>query len=167
VVGEAEDFMSEDEIVERAQRALDDAGVDDTLVAAGEFSPRGRTGASIVGGLAGSEAGSVVGGGFGDALGLVAGDAAGGHAADAASGMPAYVVVAVSRTTVYGLAGRRNHPSHEILFQIPRADIDVEVHQRVNVRVLELIQRSTGDRIELEGNRLPVTHSKDVIDHLR
>ena len=37
----------------------------------------------------------------------------------------------------------------------------------VNVRVLELIDDSTGSRIELEGNRLPLTHSKDVIDHLR
>jgi hypothetical protein len=30
----------------------------------------------------------------------------------------------------------------------------------VNVRVLELIDSATGSRIELEGNRLPVTHSK-------
>jgi hypothetical protein len=36
----------------------------------------------------------------------------------------------------------------------------------VNVRVLELIDSATGSRIELEGNRLPVTHSKDVIDTL-
>jgi hypothetical protein len=36
----------------------------------------------------------------------------------------------------------------------------------VNVRVLELIDESTGSRIELEGNRLPVTHTKDVIDEL-
>ena len=82
-------------------------------------------------------------------------------------GMPAYLVVAVSQTMVYGLAGRRNHPSHDLVFQVPKADLDVEVHrQLVNVRVLELIHRSTGQRIELEGNRLPVTHSKDVIDHL-
>jgi hypothetical protein len=33
----------------------------------------------------------------------------------------------------------------------------------VNVRVLELIDNASGARIELEGNRLPVTHSKDVI----
>ena len=72
-----------------------------------------------------------------------------------------------SLTRVYGLAGRRNHPSTDIVFQVPRADIEVEVHQRVNVRVLELIRRSTGERIELEGNRVPLTHSKDVIDHLR
>jgi hypothetical protein len=41
-----------------------------------------------------------------------------------------------------------------------------EVHQRVNVRVLELIDTASGSRIELEGNRLPLTHSKDVIDAL-
>jgi hypothetical protein len=41
------------------------------------------------------------------------------------------------------------------------------VHRRVNVRVLELIDEATGSRIELEGNRLPVTHSKNVIDLLR
>jgi hypothetical protein len=33
--------------------------------------------------------------------------------------------------------------------------------------VLELIDEATGSRIELEGNRLPVTHSKNVIDLLR
>jgi hypothetical protein len=42
----------------------------------------------------------------------------------------------------------------------------VKVHQRVNVRVLELIDEDSGSRIELEGNRLPVTHSKDVIEAL-
>lgn len=158
--------MSEEQIVEHAQQALADAGIEDDLVAAGEFSPRGRSGASMMGGLAGSDLGGAIGGGFGEALGMVGGFAAGGRAVDAASGMPAYLVVAVSATTIYGLAGRRNHPSHDVLFQIPKADVDVEVHQRVNVRVLELSHRSTGQKIELEGNRLPVTHSKDVIDHL-
>ena len=51
----------------------------------------------------------------------------------------------------------------ELVFQIPRASLTVRVHQRVNVRVLELIDNASDARIELEGNRLPVTHSKDVI----
>jgi hypothetical protein len=34
------------------------------------------------------------------------------------------------------------------------------------VRASELIDRASGARIELEGNRLPVTHSKDVIEAL-
>jgi hypothetical protein len=37
------------------------------------------------------------------------------------------------------------------------------VHGRVNVRVLELIDRETGSRIELEGGRIPITHSHDLI----
>jgi hypothetical protein len=32
--------------------------------------------------------------------------------------------------------------------------------------VLELIHEESDSRIELEGNRLPVTHSKDVIQAL-
>lgn len=53
--------------------------------------------------------------------------------------------------------------------RVPRArdQLTVRVHERVNVRVLELIDESTGSWIELEGNRLPVTHAKDVIDELR
>jgi hypothetical protein len=34
------------------------------------------------------------------------------------------------------------------------------------VRVLELIDEATDSRIELEGNRIPLTHSKDVIHAL-
>ena len=41
------------------------------------------------------------------------------------------------------------------------------VHKRVNVRVLELINEQSGSKIELEGNRVPVTHSKDVIEALK
>ena len=34
------------------------------------------------------------------------------------------------------------------------------------MRVLELIDTDSGSRIELEGNRVPLTHSKDVIEAL-
>jgi hypothetical protein len=69
---------------------------------------------------------------------------------------------------VYGFAGRsRSKEPTELVFQVPRERIEAKVHQRVNVRILELIDESTGSRIELEGNRIPVTHSKDVIDLLR
>jgi hypothetical protein len=42
----------------------------------------------------------------------------------------------------------------------------MKVHQRVNVRVLELVDSSSGSSIQLEGNRIPLTHTKDVIDAL-
>jgi hypothetical protein len=46
---------------------------------------------------------------------------------------------------------------------MPRERTEVKVHKRVNVRVLELIDEVSGARVELEGNRVPMTHSKDVI----
>jgi hypothetical protein len=49
---------------------------------------------------------------------------------------------------------------------VPRAGLQTKVHQRVNVRVLELVDEESGSQIELEGNRLPITHTKDVIDEL-
>ena len=40
------------------------------------------------------------------------------------------------------------------------------MHQRVNVRVLELIHGPSGDAVELEGPRLPGFHAGSVIDAL-
>jgi hypothetical protein len=95
------------------------------------------------------------------------GSLAGMHSADARFGLPETMLVGVSATTVYGFAAatRRSEPT-ALVFQVPRAGLTTKVHQRVNVRILELIDTASGSRIELEGNRLPVTHSKDVIDAL-
>jgi hypothetical protein len=65
-----------------------------------------------------------------------------------------------------GAAATRHSEPSDLVFQVPRAGLTAKVHQRVNVRVLELIDTASGSRIELEGNRLPLTHSKDVIDAL-
>lgn len=158
--------MSEDTMVEVVQQAITDRRIDDTIVAAGQFEPRGHVGAMFAGGLAGGEVGGLLGG-AGDAIGTVGGAIAGGHVADAASGLPAEMLLGVSETTVYGFAGRsrREEPS-ELVFQVPRAGLTVKVHQRANVRVLELIEDASGSTIELEGNRIPLTHSKDVIEAL-
>jgi hypothetical protein len=159
--------MSEEKMLEAVQAALDDRGIDDRLEAVGQFNPRGHTGGGFAGGLIGGDVGGVAGN-LGDAVGTVAGYAAGTRAADAASGLPEWMLVGVSETKVYGFAGRsRSKEPTELVFQVPRDRIEVKVHQRVNVRVLELIDDSTGSRIELEGNRIPLTHSKDVIEHLR
>ena len=74
------------------------------------------------------------------------------------------MVVGVSEATVYGFAGNRAHP--KLSFRVPREGLEAKFHQRVNVRVLELIDTESGSRIELEGMRLPITHSKDVIQEL-
>ena len=149
------------------QDALRERGIDDQIIAVGQFNPRGHTGGLFVGGLLGSDAGGVLGA-VGESVGLGAGSLAGMKAADAASGLPANMLVGVSDTTVYGFAARTRHDEPtDLAFQVPRSRVTANVHQRVNVRVLELIDDESGSRIELEGNRLPVTHSKDVIEALR
>jgi hypothetical protein len=159
--------MSEDRMVELVQEALRERGIDDQIVAVGQFNPRGHTGGLFVGGLLGSDAGGVLGA-VGEGVGLGAGSLAGMKAADAASGLPGSMLVGVSETTVYGFAARtRPDEPTDLAFRVPRSGVTAKVHQRVNVRVLELIEDEGESRIELEGNRLPVTHSKDVIELLR
>jgi hypothetical protein len=158
--------MAEKTMVGLVQEALRARGIEDTVEAVGQFNPRGHSGGLFVGGLAGDEAGGLVGG-VAEDVGLAAGSIAGMRAADAASGLPGYMLVGVSPTAVYGFAARtrRSEPT-ALVFQVPRERLTVKVRGRVNVRILELIDEASGSRIELEGNRLPVTHSKDVIKAL-
>ena len=102
----------------------------------------------------------------GEAIGLAAGSLAGMEAADKAAGLPFQMLIGVSDTNVYGLGPHRHDAPRALVFQVPRAGLTAKVHQRVNVRVLELIDESSGSRIELEGNRIPLTHSHDVIEAL-
>lgn len=158
--------MSEERMVELVQDALAASGIRDEVLAAGQFNPRGQTGGMFAGGLAGSEAGGLLGE-AGEIAGLGVGSIAGMQAAGARSGLPAKMLVGVTATMVYGFAAPTRHSEPTALvFQVPRAGLTIKVHQRVNVRVLELIENASGSRIELEGNRLPLTHSKDVIDTL-
>jgi hypothetical protein len=158
--------MSEERMVELVESALDARGIEDKVVAAGQFNPRGDSGGLFVGALVGSDAGRLLGG-VGDAAGFAAGSLADVRAAGAASGLPDKMLVGVSATTMYRFAAPTRHDEPAALaFQVPRAGLTAEVHQRVNVRVLELIDDASGSSIELEGNRVPLTHSKDVIQAL-
>jgi hypothetical protein len=158
--------MSEERITELVQGALAARGIEDEVLAVGQFNPRGHSGGMFTGGLVGGTAGDLLGG-AGELAGVGVGSLAGMEAADARSGLPAEMLIGVSASMVYGFAAATRHsePS-DLVFQIPRAGLTAKVHQRVNVRVLELLDTASGSRIELEGNRLPLTHSKDVIDAL-
>ena len=157
-------LRSEENMIEAVNEALASAGIDDTVTAVGEFYPRGHTGAGFAGGLIAGDIGDMLGNTAG-AIGTGGGYVAGVRAHDAASGLPEQMVVGVSGTIVYGFAGNRLHVKG-LVFRVPREGLEVKVHQRVNVRVLELIESASGSRIELEGNRIPITHSKDVIAEL-
>jgi hypothetical protein len=156
--------MSEESMIELVQAALAGWGIDDTVRAVGQFSPRGRSGAIVAGGLIGDSVGGAFGGSLAAGIGLGAGVLGGSAANRAASGLPASMLVAVSDTAVYGMHAHTRHTAPDrLLFALPRSALTVRVHQRVNVRVLELIHDESGSRVELEGSRIPLTHSGDVI----
>ena len=155
--------MSEESMMTLVQQALDRDGIQDEVTAVGEFYPRGHTGGLFAGIMIGGDIGEAFGG-VGQAVGVAVGSLAGMKAADTASGLPGKMLVGVSEKEVYGLQSKsRNQEPTDVVFHMPREGTEVKVHKRVNVRILELIEEASGSRIELEGNRVPMTHSKDVI----
>jgi hypothetical protein len=158
--------MSEEGMERAVQQALAREGIDEQVLAAGQFNPRGHTGSMFVGGLAGGDVGGVAGS-VGEAVGEVAGVAGGMRANAASSGMPQWMLVGVTAGAVYGFDGRsRSKTPGALVFRAEREGLEVKVHQRVNVHVLELIHPESSSRIELEGSRIPVAHAKDVIEAL-
>ena len=158
--------MSEEGMEHAVQEALAREGIAEEVLAAGQFNPRGHSGSMFVGGLAGGEVGGVAGS-VGEAVGTAAGVAGGMRANEATQGMPQWMLVGVTADAVYGFDGRsRSKTPGTLVFRAERAGLEVKVHKRVNVRVLELIHPESSSRIELEGNRIPLTHSKDVIEAL-
>jgi hypothetical protein len=155
--------MSEQEMIGVVRAAMADQGIQDEVVAVGEFYPRGHTGGGFAGGMVGDTVGGVFGS-LGSSIGTVGGFLAGAEATDDASGLPSKMLVAVSPDAVYGFASAsRDKEPTSLVFQVPRDGLQAKVHQRVNVRVLELIDEHSGEAIELEGSRVPLTHSNDVI----
>jgi hypothetical protein len=157
--------MADETMVALVQQALDDREIKDQVLAAGEFKPRGHSGELFVGWLTGGEASEPLdisefaGVGFSSLPGI--------PVADAGSELPERMLIAVSSSAVYGFAaGSRDDEPTELIFSLTRSGITVNVHKRANVPILELIDESSGSKIELEGDRPPVTHSKDVIEAL-
>jgi hypothetical protein len=159
--------MKEDEMVQKVQGAVAALGDPDEIVAAGIFFPRGHFGGAFAGGMAGGSLGDAIGGVAGG-VGIAGGVLAGQHAADAASGLPERMFVGVSASHVYGFDTVRDHGREptDLIFRLPREQLETKVHQRVNVRVLELIDTPSGSRVELEGARMGPMHPGAVIDAL-
>lgn len=159
--------MSEENMVDHMNQALEGFGIEDTVSVVGQFQPRGTSGGHFTGGMIGSSAGGAIGGSVGDAVGLAAGMLVGGKAAANAEGLPQYMVVGVSDTMVYGMHARsRSSDPDQLVFAVKREGLRAVVHQRGMVRVLELIHDDSESKVELEGSRVPVTHAKDVMDAL-
>ena len=156
-------------MVDKVSDALARRGIQDEIVAAATFFPRGHFGGAFGGGLIGGDLGDRMSG-LAGGLGAAGGALAGQRANDGASGLPERMLVGVSATSVYGFGTRRDGGEREptdLVFRLPRSQLDVRVHQRVNVRVVELFDRATGARVELEGARMPGFHVGDVLHALR
>ena len=90
-------------MVELFQAALAHHGIEDTVLAVGQFEPRGMSGSMFAGAMIGDE----VGGSVGLGAGALAGRAAG----RMASGLPSQVMVGVTRrrsTAWKAIAGARS-----------------------------------------------------------
>ena len=155
-------------MTEKVQEALSRLGIDDDVAAASIFFPRGHFGGAFAGGMVGGDVGDSFGSLAGGA-GMAAGVLAGQRAADARSGLPERMLVGVSLGAVYGFDTHREREREptDLVFQLPRSRIEVKVHQRVNVRVVELVDRESGAKVELEGPRMPGFHVSEVIEALR
>jgi hypothetical protein len=156
-------------MVDKVMDALARRGMQDEIVAAAMFFPRGHFGGAFGGGLIGGDLGDRMSG-LAGGLGAAAGARAGQRANDIGSGLPERMLVGVSATNVYGFGTERDGGEREpteLVFRLPRSQLDVRVHQRVNVRVVELFDRTTGARVELEGARMPGFHVGDVLHALR
>ena len=105
------------------QQALVREGIDEQVLAAGEFNPRGHTGSMFAGGLAGGEVGGTAGS-VGEAVGEIAGVAEGMRANEASRGMPQWMLVGVTSNAVYGFDGRsRSKEPGAMVFRLERAGL--------------------------------------------
>ncbi len=157
--------MNEQELVDRTTELLAEHGAPEAVIAAGVFNPRGHTGALFAGGLVGDSAGEPFGN-LGSSIATAGGALAGARLHDAASGLPEWLVVAVTATVVVGFDTDPRRRPTRVIFRLERSSLETKVHQRVNVRVLELVDRASGASVQLEGNRVPTLHTGDVIKAL-
>jgi hypothetical protein len=160
--------VDEEEMVQRVGETLAEHGLQEEVLAAGMFFPRGHTGSMFVGGFAGDTVGGA-GGDLASSVGTVGGAIGAAKAHDAASGLPERVIVAVTPSAVLGFDSVRDHGRRptEVVFNVARAGLTTKVHQRVNVRILELVDDATGASVQLEGSRVPTLHTGDVFKALR
>lgn len=153
--------MSEETMMALVQQALDGRGIKYEVTAVGEFYPRGHTGGLFARIVIGEDVGEALGG-VGKAVGVAVGSLAGMKAADTASRLPSKMLVGVSHgglrppIDVAEQGADRPRVPHAAGGTRGEGAQAAERPARADRRVLR-------PRIELEGNRVPLTHSKDVI----
>lgn len=159
--------MSEKDLVAIAQRAVGDT---DVVLAAAWMEPRGTSGGTMAGMQAGDMAGDMAGGGVagavlgmaGTMIGFTKGRDSGGFATEGGEGMhtnrvPHVTLVAVSAANIYAWSvghDGRHRRAGDLVFALPRAEVEINVRSRVTVRTFEVVHTAGAEKWEFEGGRL-------------
>ena len=141
---------------------------DNSIIATGDFQPKGLTWKRAAAAGAGSLAGSEMGDNSG--LGAAAGYAIGTYAGTSGN-IPPVVVVAISKENLYIMTttnakGSILAKSLVLLDTLKVADLSVEMHQKLTVRTVVISDESTGHEYKLEGKRILFHHMNDLLDAL-
>jgi hypothetical protein len=81
---------------------------------------------------------------------------------------PYFSLIAVSEKNMYAWhVGHKamHRTAGEVLFALPRAEIEIEVHVRTTVRTFEVLHASASEKWEFEGNYLG-GHVQPLLDAL-
>jgi len=143
---------------------------DPTITVAGDFQPKGMTWKVAAGAAAGSVLGDAAGGDVAQSIGTAAGYSAGRYAATSGE-LPPVVVLAASPTKLYLMTSNNAKgiilAKHLLLIEtLDRANLAVEMHQKVTTRTAVITDTSTGHEYKLEGKRILFHHMNAMLDVL-
>jgi hypothetical protein len=143
---------------------------DSSITVAGDFQPKGMTWKVAAGSAAGSVLGDAAGGDVGQTIGTGAGYSAGRYAATSGE-LPPVIVLAASPEHLYLMTSNNAKgiilAKHLILIDtLNRADLSVEMHQKMTVRTAVITDNSTGHEYKIEGKRILFHHMNDMLDAL-
>jgi len=143
---------------------------DQAITVAGDFQPKGMTWKVAAGAAAGNVLGDAVGGDTAQSIGSVAGYTAGRYAATSGE-LPPVIVLAASPEHLYLMTSNNAKgiilAKHLVLIDtLNRADLSVEMHQKMSVRTAVITDTSTGHEYKIEGKRILFHHMNDVLDAL-
>ena len=153
-------------LIDLAREATGDADI----AVAGDFQPKGMTWKVAAGAAAGSVLGESVGGDVGQTVGAGTGYVAGRYAATSGD-LPPVIVLAASPEKLYLMTSNNAKgiilAKHLVLIDtLDRANLDVEMHQKMTVRTAIITDTSTGHEYKIEGKRILFHHMNDLLDAL-
>ena len=147
-----------------------EASGDDTITVAGDFQPKGMTWKVAAGAAAGSVLGDAAGGDAAQGIGAAAGYTAGRYSASSGE-LPPVIVLAASPEKLYLMTSNNAKgiilAKHLLLIDtLDRADLSVEMHQKMSVRTAVITDSSNGHEYKIEGKRILFHHMNDILDAL-